>query len=167
MWMQDGRNGFLHGTKWIVFHGHLNYPQKAPLGGRPNTKLAYHGTPNAHTRWFILLSHVWGPTWIEIHWNCIWLRVRSHMTSQYTWGSATTLHDFGGGLGMAFGHFFWALTIWWSRLLARVWSGPHYPMRGRFTRGYLVDEYVVMELLVSPSQHELFIYPQPHSVHWI
>ena len=38
-------------------------------------------------------------TWIEIHWNSIRLRARSHMTSQYTWGSVTTLHDCGGVLG--------------------------------------------------------------------
>ena len=80
-----------------MFHGHLDYFQKPPLGGRPNTKPGDHGTPNAHNRWFILFYHVWGPAWIEIHWNSIWLRVRSHMTSHYTWGSVTTLHDFGGG----------------------------------------------------------------------
>ena len=88
-----------------MFHGHLDYFQKPPLGGRPNTKPGDHGTPNAHNRWFILFYHVWGPAWIEIHWNSIWLRVRSHMTSHYTWGSVTTLHDFGWCLGTAFGHF--------------------------------------------------------------
>ena len=30
------------------YHGHLDYFQKPPLGGRPNTKLGDHGTPNAH-----------------------------------------------------------------------------------------------------------------------
>ena len=107
-----------------MFHGHLDYFQKPPLGGRPNTKPGDHGTPNAHNRWFILFYHVWGPAWIEIHWNSIWLRARSHMTSHYTWGSVTTLHDFGGVLGRPLDTFFWALTISWSRLLARVWSGP-------------------------------------------
>ena len=43
----------------------------------------------------------------------------------YTWGSVTTLHDFEGALGRPLDTFFWALTISWSRLLARVWSGPH------------------------------------------
>ena len=81
-----------------MFHGHLDYFQKPPLGGRPNTKPGDHGTPNAHNRWFILFYHVWGPAWIEIHWNSIWLRARSHMTSHYTWGFVTTLHDFGGVL---------------------------------------------------------------------
>ena len=32
--MQDGcLHGFLHGIQWIMFHGHLNYSQKSPLGG--------------------------------------------------------------------------------------------------------------------------------------
>ena len=110
-------HGFLHGIEWIMFHGHLDYFQKPPLGGRPNTKPGDHGTPNAHNRWFILFYHVWGPAWIEIHWNSIWLRARSHMTSHYTWGSMTTLHDFGGVLGRPLDAFFWALTISWSWLL--------------------------------------------------
>ena len=100
MWMQDGckvfLRGFLYGIKWIIFHGHLDYFQKPLLGDRPDTKLGDHGIPNAHNRCFILFYHVRGPTWIEIHWNGIWLRVRSHMTSHYTWGSVTTLHDVGG-----------------------------------------------------------------------
>jgi hypothetical protein len=37
----------------------------------------------------------------------------------------TTQHDFGGVLGRRpLDTFFGALTISWSRLLARVWSGP-------------------------------------------
>ena len=46
------------------------------------------------------------------------------MTSHYTRGSVTTLRDFGGVLGQPWDAFFWALTTSWSRLLARVWSGP-------------------------------------------
>ena len=45
------------------------------------------------TRWFIWFYHVWGPAWIEIHWNCMWLRVWSHITSHYTWRSVITRHD--------------------------------------------------------------------------
>ena len=51
------------------------------------------------------------PAWISIHWNSICLRVRSHMTSHYTWGSVTTLYDFRGVLGHRLDTFFWALTI--------------------------------------------------------
>ena len=88
-----------------MFHGHLDYLQKPPLEGRPKTKPGDHGTVNAHNRWFILFHHVWVPAWTKIHWNNIWLRVRSHMASHYTWGSVTTLHDFEDVSGRPFGHF--------------------------------------------------------------
>ena len=118
-------HGFLHGTQQITFHGHLDSSQKLPLGGTPNTKPEDHTTPNASNRWFILFFHVWRPTRIKIYWNYIWLRAQSRMTSHYTWGSVTTPHDFGGVLGRRpWDAFVWALTISWSRLLARVWSGP-------------------------------------------
>ena len=103
----------------LCFHGHLDYFQKPPLGGKPNTKPGDHDTPQTHNHCFILFYHVWGLAWIEIHWNSIWLRVRSHMAAHYTWGSVTTLHDFGGVLGWLVEAFFWALTISWLRLLAR------------------------------------------------
>jgi hypothetical protein len=52
--MQDGckvcTDQFLHGIEWTMFHGHLDYFQKPPLGGRPGTKQGDHGTPNAHNR---------------------------------------------------------------------------------------------------------------------
>jgi len=82
-----------------MFHGHLDDFQKPPLGDRSDTKLGDHGTPNTHNCWFILFYHVWIPAWIEINWNNIWLRVRSHMASHYTWESVTTIHDLKGVLG--------------------------------------------------------------------
>ena len=98
-WMKT-LHSFLRGIQWIMFHGHLDYFQNPSLGVRPNTKPGDRGTPNAHNRWFILSYHVWGPRWIEIHYNSIWLGTRSRMTSHYTWGSVTTLlHGFGGVLG--------------------------------------------------------------------
>ena len=123
-WMYS-LHGLLHGIEWIMFHGHLDCFQKQPLGGRPNTKLGDHGTLNAHNCWVILYYHVWGPAWIVIFWNKIWLRAPSHMVSHYTWGSVITLHDCGGVLGRPLDTFFWALTISWSRPVARVWSGPN------------------------------------------
>ena len=106
-----------------MFHGHLVYFQKPTLGGRPNAKPGDHGTLKTHNRWFILFYHVWGPVaWIDIHWNSIWLRARSHTTSHYTWESVTSLHDLGGVLGRPLDTLFWAVTILWSRLLACVWS---------------------------------------------
>ena len=106
-----------------MFHGHSDYFQKPPLGGRPNTKPGNHGTPNAHNRRIILFYHVWGSAWIEIHRNSIWLRARSHMASHYTWGSVTTLLNLEGVLRRPLDSFSWALPISWSRLLAHVWSG--------------------------------------------
>ena len=82
-----------------MFHGQLDYLQKPPLEGRPHTKPGDHDIPNTHNIWFILFHHVWESTWIETHWNSIWSRTQSHMTSHYTWGSVTTLHGFGGALG--------------------------------------------------------------------
>jgi hypothetical protein len=82
-----------------MFHDHLDYFQKPPLGGRPHTKPGDHSSPNAHNHWFVLFYHVWGSAWIKIHWNSMWLRARSHMTSHYTWGW------FWRCVGMAFGHF--------------------------------------------------------------
>jgi hypothetical protein len=64
-------HGFVHGIEWNMLHGHLDYFQKPPLGGRPNTKPRDHGTPNAHNRWFILFYRTRAPIGIEIHWNSI------------------------------------------------------------------------------------------------
>ena len=123
-WMQS-LHGFLYGIKWIMFHDHLDNFPIPPLGCRPNTKPADHGIPNAHHHWFILLYHAWGPAWIETHWNSIWLSAPSHMASHATlegpWPHYMTLEVCRDGLWALF---FWALTISWSRLLARVWSGP-------------------------------------------
>ena len=129
LWMQDGcesQHGFLTGIEWIMSCGHLDYFQNPPFGGRSITKLGDHGTPYTHIRWFILFYHVWGPAWIQIYWNNIWLRACSHMTSHCTWGSVTTLHGFGGVSGRPLNTFLEALTISWSHLLACVWSGPRW-----------------------------------------
>ena len=104
MWMQDGSKVYVDSyvaSNGSCVHGHLDYFPKQPLGGRPNTNretMALQALTALVLFYFIMM---WGPAWIEIHWNSIWLRVRSHMAWHYTWGSVTTLHDFGG----AFGHF--------------------------------------------------------------
>ena len=110
-------HGFLHGIEWIMYHGHLEYSKKPHLGGTPNTKSGEHGTPNAHNRWLILFYHVFGLAWREILSNSVWSRAWSNMTLDYTWGSVTTIHDFGGVLGRPLDTFFWALTIPCSWLL--------------------------------------------------
>ena len=101
-------NGSCFTVTWTNFKNHL-------LEVGLTQTVGDHGTPNTHKCWFILLYYVWGSIWIEeIHWNSIWSRDRSHMTSHYTWGSMTALHDFGGVLGRPLDTFSWALTISWS-----------------------------------------------------
>ena len=51
------------------------------------------------------LYHVWGPAWIETHWNSIWLRIWSRMTSHYTWGSVDHTTWSWRCVGTAFGRF--------------------------------------------------------------
>ena len=104
-----------------MYHSHLDYFQKPPLGGRSNQKKpGDHDTPNVHNRWFILFYHVCRPAWIEIHCNIIWLRTPSHMTSHYTWESVTTptwfwkvywdgLWTLSFGLSQSHGHGSWVM----------------------------------------------------------
>ena len=115
-WMW-GLHGFLHGIEWITVHAHLDYFQKPSLEGRSNTDPGDHGTLNARNWWFVLFYHVWGPAWIDVHWNSIWLRVRDHTT---WWFWRCTCWD---GL---LDTFFWALTFLWKWLLAHLWSGPKF-----------------------------------------
>ena len=126
-----GTNGVFEGkmdsymaSKWITFHGHLDcFQKKSPLGGRLNTRSRDHDTLNVHNHWFILFYHAWRPVWIEIHWNSIWLRTRSHMTSHYTWRSVATLW-FWRCLGTAFGHFLLGShNSMVTALGSCVWSG--------------------------------------------
>ena len=128
IWMQDGckvymesymaLNGSCFMATWTIFKNHF-----LEVGLTQNRKTMPLWTFTT-IDWFYFY-HVWGPAWIEIQWNSIWLRVWSHMTtSHYTSGPMTTLHDFGGVLGWPLDTFFWALPTSWSWLLARVWSGP-------------------------------------------
>ena len=130
-------DSYMHGIQWIKFHGHLDYFQKPPLGGRSNTKSGDHGTPNTHNHWFILLYHVWGHAWINIHWNAfgwgpghIWLHTTleglwpHYIVVEVRWGDLWALSF---GLSQFHGHGSWlllqvALTIlehnW---ILPRIW----------------------------------------------
>ena len=95
-------------STWILTWHHMDHvfmvtwtiSLKPPLGDRPNTKPGDHGTPNSHNRLFTLFYHVWGPSWISIHWNGIWWRAWSHMTIGFS-----QFHGHGS--------------------LACVWSGPY------------------------------------------
>ena len=153
-----------------MFHDHLDYLWKLPLGGRPNTNRKTRDSDRSRPLIHITLSCVRihmnrhplrpNPHWRKLAWKAmswmnsigslvhvnqcyssnslqfmqvssrvgwawdsIWLEAESHMTSHYTWGPLTTLNDFGGVLGTAFGHFLLGSHNSWSWLLARVWSG--------------------------------------------
>ena len=125
MWMQGGCNVYMDSymaSKWIMFHGCLDYFQKPSLGGWPPTKpLGDHGTPKAQNRWFSLFYHMWGPAWIESHWNSIWLRARHiwvHTTLEDLWSHYMILEVSWDGLCTLS---IWARTMSWSRHLACVW----------------------------------------------
>jgi hypothetical protein len=129
MWMQDGckvyvdsyvaSNGSCFMVTWIIFKKHL-----LEVGLTQNRETMALRTLTSVGLFYFY--HVWEPAWTKIHWNGIWLRAWSHMTSHYTWTSVTTPHAFEGVSGRSLDTFFWALTISWSRLLAHVWSGPYY-----------------------------------------
>ena len=147
MWMQDGckvymdsymtSNGSCFMVTWIILKNDLLEVRLTQI----RKTIALRIT---HNRWRIIFYHVWGPAWIKFHWNSIWLTTRSNMTSHYTWGYVTTPHDFGGVLGQPSYTFFRAVTISWSRLLARTWSGLRPSHRFGRTNPYtrsLLDAY--------------------------
>ena len=72
----------------------------------------------------------------KIHCNSIRLRAMSHITSHYTWGPVTTLHDVGGELGWPLDTFLLGSQILTVTALGLcVWSGPNY--RPRTLTGYM------------------------------
>ena len=136
IWMQDGcevhmdscmaSNGPCFMVTWTIFNNHL---LEVGLTQNPDT-MAFRMLTTVGLFYCIMCEE---PAWIVIHWKSIWLRAQSHMTAYNTRESVTTLHDIGGVLGRPLDAFFWALaTISWSRLLARVWSGPE--LRGHVAK---------------------------------
>ena len=130
MWMQDGckvfLHGIMHGIEGIMFHGHLDYFQKPPPGGRPYTKPGDHGTPDVHNHRFVSFY------FIMCEGACEWKFTeitfcrgpRSHILHTALEGQRPhlmILEVSWNGLGTLS---FWALTILWSRHLARMWSDP-------------------------------------------
>ena len=126
-WMQDeckvymdsymASNGTCFMVTWTIFKSHL-----LEVGLTQNQEtMTFWTLIIVGLSYFIMRDD---STWIEIHWNSIWLRTR------HVW-LHTTLEDpyVRGVLGQLWDTFFWALTISWSRLLAPcVWSGPSQPL---------------------------------------
>ena len=120
--------GFLHSIEWIMVSWSLGLFLKSHLlGGRPNTKPGGHGNPNAHNWYFPIFIMCKDPAWINFFikitfgWvpGHIWL----HTTLEGPWPHYMIWEVCWDGLWTLS---FWALTISWSWLLARVWSGPKY-----------------------------------------
>jgi hypothetical protein len=114
---------------------------------RPNTKMGDYGTPNAHNHWLLLFYHVWRHACIEIHWNSMWLRTWSPMTSHYTWESVTTLHDVGGVLGWPLDTFLLGShNCMVTALGSRVKWPLHMPLGMRLGLGYMSSNNAVYNL---------------------
>ena len=138
-----------------MFHGHLDYFQQPPLGGRPSTRPEDHGTRNTHNRWFILFYHVWELTWIEIHWNGIWLRAGPghiwlhttlegpwphHMILEVSWEGLQTL-----SLRLSQFHNFMVMALG-----SCVLSGPHSRQPLSYFVTILSKTYVAKQLNRKP-----------------
>ena len=107
IWMRDeckvymdsymAPNGLCLMVTWIIFKNHV-----LEVGLTQNLETTALWTITIVGLFYFY--HVWRPTWIEIHWNNIWLRARSHMTSQHLRAHDRTTWAW-RCVGMAFGHF--------------------------------------------------------------
>jgi hypothetical protein len=92
-------NGLCFMITWPIFKNH-----HLEVGLTQNQEtMALWTLPTVDLFYF---CHMWEPAWIETHSNSIWLKAWLQVTSHYTWGSVTTLHDFGGVLGRSLDAFF-------------------------------------------------------------
>ena len=131
MWMQDGwkvyinsymaSNGSCFKLTWTILNNQLS-----EVGLTQN--MGTMALQTLTTIGLFYVYHVWGPAWREIHWNSIWLRTRSHVTSHLhlrvhdhlttrVWtclGTVAFEHSLSFGLSQ---------FLPWSRLLACVWRG--------------------------------------------
>ena len=118
-------NGLCFMVTWTIFKNHL-----LEVGLTQNREIMVFWTLTTIDLFYFMMCE---DTHEEIHWNSIWLRTRSHMTSQYAWGSVTPLHTwFWRCVGTAFGHFllgsdnFMVTALgscmkWPSHMIGRPW----------------------------------------------
>jgi hypothetical protein len=115
-------NGSCFMVTWTIFKNHL---LEVGLARKWKT-MALRMLTTIDLFYFLMCEDL---AWIEIHWNNIWLRTRSHMTSHYTRGFVTTLRDVGRCVGTVLGHtVFWALTIIMVTTLGSCVKRPLEPM---------------------------------------
>ena len=130
-WMQDGCEFYMHsymaskGSCFMV-SGTIfqNHPLEVGPTQNPET-MALQTLTTIGLFYFIMCED---PHEYKIHWNSLWLRARSHMSSHYTWGSGPHYmmlevcwgrfgHSISFGLSQFPGHGSW--------LVCEVDSGPH------------------------------------------
>ena len=127
MWTQDGCKVYMDSylaskgscfiVTWTIFKNHL---MEVPLTQNRETMALWTLTTiglfyfimceDPHEWKFTKITFGWGPSHIQLH-----------TTREGLWPHYMILEVCWDGL---WDTFFWALTISWSRLLARVWSGP-------------------------------------------
>jgi hypothetical protein len=125
-WMQDGCKVYMNSymasnescfmVTWIIFKNHLL--EVGLTQNRETMALQTLTTVNLFN--FIMREDPHEHKFIETH------LVEGPVTYDFTihLRVVTTLLDVGDVLGRPLNTFFWALTISWSRLSARAWSGP-------------------------------------------
>ena len=97
-WMASDWSCFM--VTWTIFKNHL-----LEVGLTQNLETMVIRTLITVNLFYFY--YVWGPAWIEIHWDCIWLRpIHIWIHSICPWWSATALHDPGGVLGQPLDTFF-------------------------------------------------------------
>ena len=131
-------HGVLHGIEWIMFHDHLDYFQKPPLGGRPNTTPWDHGTPKSNKPLIYSIlwcarTHVnklafgWGHGHIWLH-NTLEGRWPRYIILEVSWDG---LGSFSFGLPQLHGHGSWLKKTW-----KKTWPEVLGEFRNRCMRTY-------------------------------
>ena len=90
MWMQDGSQAYMN--SYMASNGSCFWLlgillKKLPLDVGLTQIPGDHGTPNAHN-YIYIFNHVWGPTWMNIHWNSVgWVpnHIWLHTTLKDPW----------------------------------------------------------------------------------
>ena len=115
---------FLHGIEWIIFHGYLdcfgNHLLEVGLTQNQETMVLWALTTVDSFYFIMVRTHV--------NRNSLkWHLVEAPVTYGFTQHLRIHGHTTSGVLGWPLDTFVWAVIISWSRLLARVWSGPKCP----------------------------------------
>ena len=106
-WMQDGCKVYMisymtpNGPYYMVTRTSFQNNHLFEVGLTQNRETTTLWNLTTFDLLFIIVCE--DRTWIEIHWNSIWSRARSHMASPNSWGPVTRRDGLWMCLGMAFG----------------------------------------------------------------